>query len=185
MSGVPAPDWTDGWYAGARREPSPNFDARPPGTAVDLAVVHNISLPPHQFGGEFVADLFLNRLDPLAHPFFATLAGVRVSSHFYIRRTGEIVQFVSCDGRAWHAGQSRWRGRERCNDFSVGIELEGSDLVPFRDAQYLALDRLLRAVRRQYPVRAVTGHSDIAPGRKTDPGPFFDWTRVPGGRTRA
>jgi len=185
MSGTPAADWAEGWYTGARPHPSPNFDARPPGMPVDLAVLHNISLPPHQFGGDYVADFFLNRLDPLAHPFFATLAGVRVSAHFYIRRTGEIVQFVSCDARAWHAGQSRFKGRERCNDYSVGIELEGCDLVPFRDAQYLALDRLLRALRARYPVRAVTGHSDIAPGRKTDPGPFFDWTRVPGGRASA
>lgn len=182
---VPASDWNDGWYASARQVMSPNFDARPDGAGVELVVVHNISLPPHRFGGDFVADLFLNRLDAAAHPFFATLQGVRVSSHFYVRRDGGTIQFVSCDRRAWHAGQSRWAGRERCNDFSVGIELEGSDLLPFRDAQYAALATLLVALRARYPVRAVTGHSDIAPGRKTDPGPFFDWARVPGGRTPA
>jgi len=171
-------DWSDGWYAGARRVPSPNCDERPAGTVVDLVVVHNISLPPHQFGGDYVAEFFLNRLDPGAHPFFATLAGVRVSAHFYIGRGGEVVQFVSCERRAWHAGASRWNARERCNDFSVGIELEGSDLVPFRDAQYAALADLLRALRTRYAIRDVVGHCDIAPGRKTDPGPFFDWTRV-------
>lgn len=178
-------DWTGGWYAGARRLPSPNFDERPPGTAVDLVVVHNISLPPHRFGGGFVAEFFLNRLDCAAHPFFTTLQGVRVSSHFYVERDGGLTQFVSCDARAWHAGQSRWRGRERCNDFSVGIELEGSDLLPFRDAQYAALGALLAALRARYPAVAVTGHAHIAPGRKTDPGPFFDWARVPGGRAPA
>jgi len=180
-----APDWSDGWYAPAQRVPSPHFDERPEGARVELAVVHNISLPPHRFGGDFVADLFLGRLDPAAHPFFATLQGVRVSSHFYIRRGGELVQFVSCDARAWHAGQSRWGARERCNDFSVGIELEGSDLMPFRDAQYATLAGLLEALRTCYPLRAVAGHCDIAPGRKTDPGPFFDWTRVPGGHSSA
>ncbi len=185
MSGVRQTGWSEGWYAAAQRVPSPNFDARPTGVGVELVVLHNISLPPHQFGGGFVAQLFLNRLDPTAHPFFATLRGVRVSSHFYVGRGGELIQFVSCDERAWHAGQSHWAGRERCNDFSIGIELEGSDLLPFRDAQYETLARVLAALRACYPVRAVIGHSDIAPGRKTDPGPFFDWARVPDGPVRA
>jgi len=179
MHSVRAAHWSDGWYSAARRVPSPNCDERPAGTVVDLAVVHNISLPPHQFGGDHVAEFFLNRLDPAAHPFFATLAGVRVSAHFYIRRAGELVQFVSCEQRAWHAGASRWNARERCNDFSIGIELEGSDLVPYRDAQYAALADLLQALQVRYPIGDVVGHCDIAPGRKTDPGPFFDWTRLP------
>jgi AmpD protein len=167
-----------GWLAQVRRIPSPNFDARPPGTPIDLLVVHNISLPPHQFGGEAVIDLFHNRLDLDAHPFFATwLRGVRVSSHIYIRRDGELIQFVSCDERAWHAGASHWLGRVRCNDFSIGIELEGSDLVPFRDAQYATLAAVARELRAHYPIAGIVGHSDIAPGRKSDPGPFFDWDR--------
>jgi AmpD protein len=167
-----------GWLAQARRILSPNRDARPAGTAVELLVVHNISLPPHQFGGPYVADLFLDRLDLDAHPFFATwLRDVRVSAHIYIRRDGELIQFVSCDERAWHAGLSQWRGRSRCNDFSIGIELEGSDLIPFRDAQYRTLAEVTRELRGYYPIADIVGHSDIAPGRKTDPGPFFDWER--------
>jgi AmpD protein len=167
-----------GWLTQARRVPSPNCDARPAGAAAELLVVHNISLPPHQFGGQDVIDLFVNRLDPAAHPFYSTwLRGVRVSAHIYIRRDGELLQFVSCDERAWHAGASQWRGRSRCNDFSIGIELEGSDLMPFRDAQYQVLAEVTRVLRAQYPITDIVGHSDIAPGRKTDPGPFFDWQR--------
>jgi N-acetyl-anhydromuramoyl-L-alanine amidase len=167
-----------GWLAGARRLPSPNFDARPQGSAVELLVVHNISLPPHQFGGQAVVDLFLDRLDVAAHPFFTTwLTGVRVSAHLYIRRDGELIQFVSCADRAWHAGQSEWRGRSRCNDFSIGIELEGSDLIPYRDAQYDVLAAVVRELCAVYPIADIVGHSNIAPGRKTDPGPFFDWER--------
>ena len=162
----------------ARQIPSPNFDERPAGEAIRLLVVHNISLPPNEFGGPGVIDLFLDRLDPDAHPFYAAIARLRVSSHFYIRRDGELIQFVPCAQRAWHAGASRWNGRERCNDFSVGIELEGSDFVPFRDAQYDALARLIRELSARYSIEAVVGHSDIAPGRKTDPGPFFDWPRM-------
>lgn len=168
----------EGWCVDARRLPSPNCDARPDGAAIALLVVHNISLPPHQFGGEWVEDFFLNRLDASAHPFFATIAGVRVSSHFYIRRDGSVVQFVPCSLRAWHAGVSHWRGRDRCNDFSIGIELEGSDLIPFRDAQYDALVRLTTTLQARYPIAEVLGHSDIAPGRKSDPGQFFDWPRL-------
>jgi AmpD protein len=168
----------DGRLHRARQIASPNFDQRPDGEAIRLLVVHNISLPPNEFGGPGVIDLFLNRLDPGAHPFYAAIGGLRVSSHFYIRRDGELIQFVACARRAWHAGASCWNGRERCNDFSVGIELEGSDFVPFRDAQYDALAQLTRELKARYPIEAVVGHSDIAPGRKTDPGPFFDWARL-------
>lgn len=161
----------------ARHLPSPNCDTRPAGIAVSLLVVHNISLPPNEFGGEGVIELFQNRLDPRAHPYYETIRGLRVSAHFYIRRDGELIQFVPCDLRAWHAGVSRWKGRERCNEFSIGVELEGSDFVPFRDAQYLELARLVRELRGRYPIEDIAGHSDIAPGRKTDPGPFFDWPR--------
>jgi AmpD protein len=166
-----------GWLLRARRIPSPNCDARPPGTPITLLVIHNISLPPHEFGGESVLDLFLNRLACDAHPFYAGLAGMRVSSHFLIRRDAELIQFVPCGLRAWHAGVSRWKGRDRCNDFSVGVELEGSDFVPFRDVQYQQLAELTRELRARYPVEDIAGHSDIAPRRKTDPGPFFDWDR--------
>jgi AmpD protein len=161
----------------ARQIPSPNCDARPAGMAVVLLLVHNISLPPHEFGGEGVIELFRNRLDPSAHPYYETIRGLQVSAHFYIRRSGELIQFVPCDLRAWHAGVSQWKGRERCNEFSIGVELEGSDLVPFRDAQYLELARLTRELRTRYPIEDIAGHSDVAAGRKTDPGPFFDWAR--------
>lgn len=164
-----------GWLAAARILPSPNEEARPAGCAVSLVVIHNISLPPDQFGGEWVEDFFLNGLDPQAHPYFATIAGLRVSSHFYVRRSGEIVQFVDCDRRAWHAGQSAWQGRGNCNDYSVGIELEGCDSKPFEPAQYEALGELIDALRRRYPLTAIAGHCHVAPGRKTDPGPHFDW----------
>ncbi|MDR1994922.1 1,6-anhydro-N-acetylmuramyl-L-alanine amidase AmpD [Azonexus sp.] len=171
-------DWqSDGWLDGVERRPSPNFEPRPAG-AVTLVVVHNISLPPGQFGGEYVEDFFLNRLDAAAHPYFSDIAGLRVSAHFYICRDGCVVQFVGCDLRAWHAGHSVWRGRDNCNDFSVGIELEGSDEQPFAAVQYAALFRLIDALRVRYPIAALTGHSDIAPGRKSDPGPHFDWAAV-------
>ena len=161
----------------ARQIPSPNCDARPDGTPPCLLVVHNISLPPYEFGGDGVIDLFCNRLDPRAHPFYAGLAGVEVSSHFLIRRDGQLIQFVPCGLRAWHAGASSWNGRQRCNDFSIGLELEGSDFVPFRDVQYEQLAQLTRELQAAYPIEDIVGHSDIAPGRKTDPGPFFDWAR--------
>jgi AmpD protein len=167
----------DGWVAGARRNPSPNFDARPAGSAVELLVIHNISLPPGTFGSGHITRLFTNRLDEAAHPYFATLAGLRVSAHFLIERDGGLTQFVSCLDRAWHAGVSEFDGRCRCNDFSVGVELEGTDFAPFEAPQYATLAALTRALRAAYPLRAVRGHSDIAPGRKTDPGPFFDWPR--------
>lgn len=161
----------------ARYLPSPNCDPRPDGARIELLVLHNISLPPGEFGGDAIADLFLNRLDPAAHPYYAGIAGLRVSAHFLIRRDGSLLQFVPCTMRAWHAGQSCWRGRERCNDFSIGIELEGSDDVPFADAQYGRLGELAALLGAHYPILAATGHSDIAPGRKTDPGPCFDWDR--------
>jgi AmpD protein len=156
---------------------SPNRDARPAGTDTELLVIHNISLPPGEFGGDAIIDLFLNRLDPQAHPYYEGIAALRVSSHFLIRRDGTLLQFVPCAMRAWHAGQSQWCGRERCNDFSIGIELEGSDDVAFSDAQYECLGALGRALYARYPIKASVGHSDIAPGRKTDPGPHFVWTR--------
>lgn len=167
----------DGWLSGVRRVPSPNFDRRPPHAAIELLVIHNISLPPGEFGGGAVEQLFTNTLDVGGHPYYAQLRDLKVSAHFFIRRGGEIVQFVSCHRRAWHAGASRWRGRERCNDFSVGIELEGSDHEAFTAPQYVALAGLTRRLRRAYPIREIVGHADIAPGRKTDPGPYFDWPR--------
>lgn len=169
----------EGWIEGVRRVPSPNFDARPAGEAVSLVVIHNISLPPGEYGGPGILDLFTNRLDPNAHPYYETLRGLRVSAHFLIRRDGELIQFVSTRDRAWHAGVSCFRGRERCNDFSIGIELEGTDFEPFTEAQYATLARLLPALAAAHPVTDIAGHADIAPGRKTDPGPCFDWSRLP------
>ncbi len=141
-------------------------------------MIHGISLPPGEFGGDAIERLFCNRLDCDAHPYFAQLREVRVSAHFLIRRSGELLQFVPCTRRAWHAGASSWRGRERCNDFSVGIELEGTDEIPYSDPQYAALGELVTALVRTYPVADVVGHADIAPTRKTDPGPSFDWPRL-------
>lgn len=170
-----------GWLPGALQMPSPNCDERPPEEVVRLVVIHAISLPPGEFGGPGIIDLFSNRLDPEAHPYFRELRGLRVSSHFLVRRDGTLIQFVPCSRRAWHAGVSNWMGRTNCNDFSIGIELEGCDEVAFEDAQYLALNRLLADLRRRYPIEALAGHSEIAPGRKTDPGPHFDWHRVDAG----
>lgn len=167
-----------GVIAGAEFIASPNHDARPAGEAVCLVVVHAISLPPDQFGGDGIERLFTNRLDPAAHPYYQQIHEFRVSAHFLIRRDGHLVQFVPCDRRAWHAGVSVWSGRERCNDFSIGIELEGSDTKPFETAQYERLAALIDALKSRYPLREVLGHADIAPGRKTDPGPYFDWPRL-------
>ena len=169
-----------GLLSEARYIPSPNCDARPDAAPPCLIVIHNISLPPDEFGGPGIIELFTNRLDPNAHPYFETIQYLKVSSHFLIRRDGELIQFVPCSQRAWHAGASHWRGRERCNDFSIGIELEGSDFVPFTETQYAQLARLIPALLAAYPILDITGHSDIAPGRKTDPGPYFDWARMPG-----
>lgn len=168
----------DGRIAAVPFISSPNCDDRPPGLPVDLIVVHAISLPPGEFGGAGIEALFTNRLDPDAHPYYREIHALRVSAHFLIRREGELIQFVACDRRAWHAGVSQWDGRERCNDFSIGIELEGADDRSFEDIQYQVLNRLIATLRQRYPIAAVVGHSDIAPGRKTDPGPFFEWPRL-------
>lgn len=169
---------TAGIVPAARQISSPNCDVRVPGTKIELVVVHNISLPPGEFGGDGVLELFTNRLDPAVHPYYREIHQLKVSAHFFIRRDGELIQFVPCGKRAWHAGVSQWQGRERCNDFSIGIELEGDDDTPFEAAQYAMLNRLLSVLGQAYPIVAVAGHSDIAPGRKTDPGPCFDWSKV-------
>jgi AmpD protein len=168
---------TQGWLSGVRRTPSPNSDARPAHTRISLLVIHNISLPPDEFGGLGIDQLFTNTLPHDAHPYYDQLRGIRVSAHFLIRRTGEIVQYVSCHQRAWHAGVSVWQGRERCNDFSIGIELEGSDFIPFTELQYRRLSYLSRRLKNAFPICGIAGHADIAPQRKTDPGPHFDWQR--------
>jgi AmpD protein len=165
----------EGWLVGCRRVLSPNHDERPPDAEVSLLVVHSISLPPGEYGGDAIERLFTNRLDPAAHPYFREIAGLRVSAHFLVRRDGALAQFVSVARRAWHAGSSSWRGRSRCNDFSVGVELEGVDTGPFEDAQYRALACLVRALGAALPLREVAAHSDVAPGRKSDPGPGFAW----------
>ena len=172
-----------GFAAGAHLIMSPNFDARPAQenglpAEINLVVIHNISLPPSQYGGNGIIELFLNQLDPAEHPYYAEIYTRKVSSHFLIRRDGELIQFVSCLNCAWHAGASNWQGRERCNDFSVGIELEGSDFGAFEPAQYLTLTSLLAGLKERYTVQDIVGHSDIAPGRKTDPGPYFDWDKI-------
>jgi N-acetyl-anhydromuramoyl-L-alanine amidase len=157
---------------------SPNFGARPDGVAIDLVIVHSISLPPGEYGGDAIEQLFTNRLDWGAHPYYAQIRGIAVSAHFVIRRDGELLQFVSCDARAWHAGVSSWRGRSDCNDDSVGIELEGLEGDTFEAAQYTALASLIAEVGRRYPIASVAGHEHVAPGRKHDPGPGFDWVRL-------
>ncbi len=164
-----------GWWGEAEWVKSPNYDDRPEGTPVELVLIHHISLPPGQFGGNYIADFFQNKLDPKAHPYFAEIADRQVSSHFLIKRDGQIQQFVSTLHRAWHAGVSNFFGRERCNDFSIGIELEGTDDLPFQPAQYQSLKVLVQVLRKTYPIAAYAGHSDVAPGRKTDPGVHFDW----------
>lgn len=169
--------WVDGWWHRAERRPSPNFNERPAG-AVNLVVLHAISLPPGEHGGPYVEQLFGNELDCDAHPYFAGLRGLKVSAHFLIRRTGKLLQFVSCDRRAWHAGASSWRGRENCNDYSVGIELEGLEGARFARAQYATLAPLLRALARRYPIAEIVGHEHVAPARKHDPGAGFDWPRL-------
>jgi AmpD protein len=175
----------DGRLAGARYVASPNCDARPAGSRISLLVLHAISLPPGRYGGDAIERLFTNRLDPLAHPYFRDIAHLRVSAHFLVRRDGALVQFVPLTRRAWHAGVSRWRGAERCNDFSVGVELEGTERAPFSDAQYRCLGRLVRALAARLPLSACAAHSDVAPGRKRDPGVRFDWARCLAGLARA
>lgn len=157
---------------------STNVDQRPDIHDISLIVIHNISLPPNKYGGDGVIELFCNRLNPEEHPYYAEIAHLKVSSHFFIRRDGQLIQFASCLNRAWHAGQSQWNGRDRCNDFSIGIELEGSDFEPFETVQYQVLNNLIEALKNNYPIKDIAGHSDIAPDRKTDPGPFFDWSRI-------
>jgi len=173
----PAPISAGGLVGGARYIPSPNCDERPAGSAIDLLVIHHISLPPGEFGGAGIVEFFTNRLDPRAHPFYASIAEVKVSAHFLVRRNGGLIQFVPCVKRAWHAGESSWKGRARCNDFSIGIEMEGTGKAPFTGAQYRRLAELTRALLARYPIADIVGHSDVAPGRKSDPGPKFDWTR--------
>ena len=172
------PLWERGWYRFAHRVASPNFGPRPPGASIDLVVVHSISLPPGVYGGDEVLRLFTNTLDWDAHPYFQQIRGMQVSAHFFIRRDGALLQFVSCDDRAWHAGRSAWRGREECNDDSVGIELEGLEGETFESAQYEALAALCAALAQHYPIRHVAGHEHIAPGRKNDPGAGFEWVRL-------
>lgn len=167
--------WEDGWYLKAKATPSPNHGPRPSGAAPWLVVLHSISLPPGQYRGDAIERLFTNRLDPSGHPYFAALQGVQVSAHFVIRRSGRLLQFVSCDRRAWHAGVSSWRDISNCNDYSVGIELEGLEGQAFDARQYPVLSRLLQALARRYPLREVVGHEHVAPGRKADPGAGFDW----------
>lgn len=170
--------WNAGWWQKARRCESPNFGARPAGSTVDLVLVHSISLPPGQFGGDAIERLFTNRLDWNAHPYYAQIRGMQVSSHFLVRRDGELLQFVSCDDRAWHAGASSWRGRADCNDFSIGIELEGLEGERFETPQYKALTALVKVLAAKYPINALAGHEHVAPGRKQDPGAGFDWPRL-------
>lgn len=170
--------WRDGWLLRARALPSPNFGPRPPGSSIDLIVLHSISLPPGQYGGPEIEQLFCNRLDWDAHPYFQAMRGLEVSSHFLIRRDGELLQFVSCDDRAWHAGRSHWRGRDNCNDDSIGIELEGLEGETFEPAQYHALVELCQSLARHYPIAHLAGHEHVAPGRKHDPGPGFDWPQL-------
>lgn len=171
-------EWRDGWLRRARAVPSSNFGPRPAALATDLVVLHSISLPPGEYGGDAIERLFTNRLDWSAHPYYETIRGLAVSAHFLIRRDGELLQFVSADERAWHAGASSWQGRKGCNDFSIGIELEGLEGEPFEDAQYAALAGLLASLAERYPIRDVAGHEHVAPGRKDDPGAGFDWTRL-------
>ena len=157
---------------------SPNQDDRPPNTEITLVVLHAISLPPGEYGGDSIERLFTNRLDPDAHPYFQEIRELKVSSHFLIRRDGEVIQFVPVERRAWHAGASSWRGRSRCNDFSIGIELEGTEEDAFTPAQYSSLEALLKQLQEKLPIRDIAAHSEVAPGRKTDPGAHFDWARL-------
>lgn len=172
------PNWQDGWYTPARQVPSPNCGPRPAQASITLVVIHSISLPPGQYGGDEIEQLFTNQLDWSAHPYFEQIRGAEVSAHFVIRRTGEIVQFVSVDDRAWHAGRSSWQGQDNCNDYSVGIELEGLEDTPFEAAQYTALATLLDALKQRWPIHQIAGHEHVAPGRKCDPGKAFDWAHL-------
>jgi AmpD protein len=174
-------DRTTGLLMDTLYVPSPNCDERPRDSEIDLIVIHGISMPPGEFGGPYIEQLFSNRLDPAAHPFFASIEGLKVSAHILIRRDGEVIQFVPFQRRAWHAGESSFQDRKRCNDFSIGIELEGTDSVPYTEVQYAQLAELITCLLRNYPAivpERITGHSDIAPQRKTDPGPAFEWAKL-------
>ncbi|MEK7991189.1 MAG: 1,6-anhydro-N-acetylmuramyl-L-alanine amidase AmpD [Thiotrichaceae bacterium] len=174
-------DLATGWLESVRHCPSPNYDKRPENSEIDLLVIHSISLPPCEFGANYIDDLFMNRLDPQAHPYFAGIADLRVSAHALIRRTGEIVQYVSFWDRAWHAGQSCFQGRDVCNDFSIGIELEGCDDLAYTDMQYAELAKVIKLLQQACPhikPEHIVGHCDIAPERKTDPGKWFEWERL-------
>lgn len=174
----PLQAWQSGWFSSAKHLHSPNAGVRPSGAAVDLIVIHAISLPPGEYGGEGVMQLFTNQLDWSEHPYYETIRGLEVSAHFFIRRDGALWQFVSCDQRAWHAGHSHYRGRSNCNDDSIGIELEGLEGQTFEETQYVTLTNLCEALAKHYPIAHIAGHEDIAPGRKGDPGAGFDWPRL-------
>jgi AmpD protein len=175
VSSEPGAEWCGGWWRDATRVASPNFSARPADARVDGVVLHSISLPPGEYGGDGIRQLFTNTLDWSAHPYYETIRGLEVSAHFVVRRDGAVLQFVSIDDRAWHAGRSNWAGRDECNDWTIGIELEGLEGDTFEPAQYAALERLLPAIDRNRAIRHVVGHEHVAPGRKIDPGPGFDW----------
>ncbi|NNH87243.1 1,6-anhydro-N-acetylmuramyl-L-alanine amidase AmpD [Acinetobacter terrae] len=180
MQQAPSFQVIDGQLIGARQVPSPNYNQRPEHTEIQLVVVHNISLPPSQFGGGYIEQFFQNQLDWSKHPYFQTIEGMQVSTHLLILRTGEVLQFVNFNDRAWHAGRSSYLAKKECNDYSIGIELEGSDDQPFEDVQYSVLAEVIATLQATYPkiLRHLAGHSDIAPGRKTDPGPYFDWPKT-------
>jgi N-acetyl-anhydromuramoyl-L-alanine amidase len=172
------PLWADGWHPSAQRLESPNFGARPDGMLIDLVLIHSISLPPGVYGGDAVSRLFTNRLDWDAHPYFQSIRGQQVSAHFLITRTGQLLQFVSCEARAWHAGVSSHQGRDNCNDYSIGVELEGLEGGHFEAHQYARLRQLLVDLAGTYPLRYLAGHSHVAPGRKIDPGHGFEWAQL-------
>jgi len=168
----------DGWLKNANRVDSDNFNQRPTLKKDFLVVIHSISLPPGQFNNSFIEDFFQNKLNPTLHPYFETIKDLKVSAHFLIKRTGELIQFVSCHNRAWHAGESSWKGMSNCNDFSIGIELEGTEIESYEEIQYKVLLNLLVQLKKEYNIIDIVGHSDIAPHRKTDPGPSFDWNKI-------
>lgn len=168
----------DGWYSESKQLPSPNFNSRPKNIPEYIVVIHCISLPPGIFNNNYIEDFFLNQLDTNAHPYFLQIKDLKVSAHFLIKRNGGLIQFVSCNDRAWHAGDSSYQGTENCNDFSIGIELEGDDKTPYENDQYIKLIELLECLKKEYNVHDIVGHSDISPNRKTDPGPLFDWKKI-------
>lgn len=168
----------DGWYSECKHLASPNFNSRPTNTPVNIIVIHSISLPPGIYNNNYIEDFFLNQLYIDAHPYFKEIKDLKVSAHFLIKRNGELIQFVSCNDRAWHAGESSYKGKENCNDFSIGIELEGDDKNPYEEDQYIKLLELLECLKKEYNIQDIVGHSEIAPNRKTDPGPLFNWKKI-------